>query len=135
METDALVILARTVYGEARSESWIGKVAVAWVVRNRAAKGGWWGADVLSCCMKPWQFSCWNANDPNRKKLEQATTRKSAIFRECLAAAAAVLADLEPDPTGGATHYFADYIQTPKWAKGKTPTITIGHHLFFTHID
>ena len=35
------------------------------------------------------------------------------------------------DPTGGADHYYADYIAAPKWARGRTPTARIGRHLFF----
>lgn len=58
-------ILARTIYGEARGEPWEGKIAVAWVVRNRAERGGWWGDTIREVCLKPWQFSCWNETDPN----------------------------------------------------------------------
>jgi Cell Wall Hydrolase len=43
-----------------------------------------------------------------------------AAFRQCLAAAAAVLADLVPDPTHGATHYHAPHVH-PSWARGHAP--------------
>ena len=39
----ALDLLARTVWGEARGECFRGKLAVAWVARNRAEHPRWWG--------------------------------------------------------------------------------------------
>ncbi len=67
-------ILAKTLYGEARGEGLSGLEAVANTIINRVntakAKGGrfWWGNDIISVCQKPYQFSCWNKKDPNRKK-------------------------------------------------------------------
>ena len=136
-------ILARTLYGEARGESWAGKVAVAWVVRNRAeldlhndGKPDWWGEGIAGVCLKPWQFSCWNADDPNRDKLLKVTPA-DPFFRECLAAAAAVLGNIEPDPTAGATHYHTTARPTwatawpPKWADGQSIVATVHNHQFY----
>lgn len=130
-----LEIMARTLYGEARGEPWRGKIAVAWVIRNRAEtdlgrdnRPDWWGEGVAGVCLKPWQFSCWNTADPMRPKIEAAGSLKLA---DCLRACFAVLTDEEPDPTEGATHYFADYIPEPHWAKGRTPTTVIGRHRFY----
>ena len=61
-------ILARTLWGEARGESLAGQIAVAWTIRNRVKDGkdkSWWGEGYASVCQKPYQFSCWNRNDPN----------------------------------------------------------------------
>ena len=128
-----IATLARTLYGEARGEAWAGKVAVAWVIRNRAERGGWWGGTIDGVCRKPWQFSCWNANDPNRAKL-QAVTPESPAFADCLAAAAAVLGGLVKDPTRGACHYHAPGVR-PAWAAGKDPVATIGRHRFYRGIE
>lgn len=123
--------VARTVWGEARGEPFNGKIAIAWVIRNRAAKGGWWGDTYQTVCLKPWQFSCWNANDPNREKL-LAVTDADAMYRDSLEAARLVIAGKVDDPTGGATHYFnPDAVKAPKWAFSATETARIGHHLFF----
>lgn len=61
----ALDTLTKTIWGEARGEGREGMIAVAWVILNRASIGGWWGNSIETVCLKPWQFSCWNANDPN----------------------------------------------------------------------
>ena len=61
-------ILARTLWGEARGESLAGQIAVAWTIRNRVNDGkakSWWGEGYAGVCQKPYQFSCWNKNDPN----------------------------------------------------------------------
>lgn len=130
-----LEIMTRTLYGEARGEIPAGQLAVAWCVRNRAeldlhqdGKPDWWGEGIAGVCQKPFQFSCWNADDPMRPKLLAA---KSAQLKECLTACFAVLSGEAPDPTNGATHYYADTIPTPRWAVGKTPIAVIGAHRFF----
>ena len=43
----ALDTLARTLWGEARGEGRAGMQAVANVIRNRAARPGWWGRSVV----------------------------------------------------------------------------------------
>jgi len=84
----AVDTLARTLWGEARGEPVRGIEAVAAVVVNRVRlaqrRGGmWWGSDIVAVCRKPWQFSCWNADDPNRAKL-LAVTAADPVFATCL---------------------------------------------------
>ena len=129
MTPDDLDVMARTIWGEARGEPLEGKVAVAWVIKNRADHPGWWGHGVANVCRQPWQFSCWNADDPNRAKLIGVTARDE-MFRESLMAAAGVLSGNLPDPTGGANHYHARGI-APNWAAGEVPTVRLRHHLFY----
>ena len=64
-------VLARTIWGEARGEGFAGQVAVGWAIRNRVeadlgndGKPDWWGEGYVGVCKAPWQFSCWNKNDP-----------------------------------------------------------------------
>ena len=130
MTSDDLSIMARTIWGEARGEPLTGKIAVAWVIKNRADHPGWWGKDIKGVCQAPYQFSAWLPDDPNRPKL-LAVTVEDESFRECLYAVAAVLGGFSKDPTKGATHYHTAGI-SPKWAAGKTPNVKIGAHLFFT---
>ena len=42
----------------------------------------------------------------------------------------------EPDPTGGATHYYnpADVEKTPAWAPLSKRTCKIGRHIFYTDV-
>lgn len=129
-----LWILAQTMYGEARGEESLGKVAVAHVVLNRQKYHvRWQGKSLANICKAPFQFSCWNINDPNFSKLTNVMF-ETLGFSECLRLAIDVLANRYSSPIGKATHYHADTIATPKWAVGKEPFIKIGHHVFYENI-
>jgi len=135
---DEADILARTLWGEARGESARGMEAVAAVVMNRLAVARrrgrhWWGDSVAGICRAPWQFSCWNAGDPNRAKLLAVDSRDPA-FAMALRIARRAMSGRLPDPTGGATHYHAAGV-SPAWAAGKAPSAEIGRHLFYAGVD
>lgn len=129
--------LARTLWGEARGEADPARsmAAVAAVVLNRRRRQTYWGKTIVEVCRKPWQFSCWNRNDPNLPQLLRVT-RADARFVQALAIAAdACGAAAFRDETKGATHYYARGIaRPPAWAAGKVPCETIGRHLFFNDI-
>lgn len=128
--------MRRTVFGEARSEPFEGQIAVAWVILNRARHRtvNWWGRGIIGVCFAPKQFSCWNPGDPN-SGLARVATENSKSLLQASAAAAMVLTGVAPDPTFGATHYYADSIEAPGWARAATPTVKIGHHLFFKDVQ
>lgn len=112
--------------------------AVAHVVVNRVEKNSWWGRSIADVCTYPWQFSCWNANDPNRKKLVEVTP-SDALFALASTVSTEILSMTAQarqlnDPTGSATHYYADSIRPPAWVAGATYTGRIGHHLFFRDV-
>ncbi len=135
MEID---VLARTLWGEARGEGSIGMQAVACVVLNRVAVarrfgGYWWGNSVVQVCQKPYQFSCWNKNDPNYKQLV-AITADDVHFATAQRIARRAILGFVSDPTYGATHYHARGI-TPKWAAGQRQTTIIGRHIFYNLIE
>lgn len=120
--------LWRTIWGEARGETLGGKIAVAHVILNRVRLQSWMGKTIRGVCRKPWQFSCWNRNDPNREKMLKA---KPSDALECLFAATGALSGHLTDPTRGATHYYAfRAIQPPKWASKLKKTAQIGGHIF-----
>lgn len=131
-------ILARTLWGEARGESLAGQVAVAWTIRNRVNDGkakSWWGEGYADVCQKPYQFSCWNRNDPNYVYLSGAKPIPFREFAQAQIAADQVLADKVADPTGGATHYYATTMpKPPVWTKGAYQTLKLGHHIFFKDV-
>jgi len=131
-------ILARTLWGEARGESLAGQIAVAWTIRNRVFDGkdrSWWGEGYAGVCQKPYQFSCWNRNDPNFAYLNGA---KPIPFREITQARIAgdqVIDGKVPDPTSGATHYYAISMKkAPVWAAKATETLKLGGHVFFKDV-
>jgi N-acetylmuramoyl-L-alanine amidase len=129
-----LMILARTIYGEARGE--LNKIvggmqslhAVAWVVKNRAVQKRF-GQSITNVCLQPWQFSCWNHNDPNRNKLLNATF-DDKVLQTCFFAATNVVFGNMADCTQGADHYHGAQV-TPYWAKNAAPTTKIANHIFY----
>ncbi|VXB37897.1 conserved hypothetical protein [Pseudomonas sp. 8BK] len=63
-----LMYLARTIYGEARGQSYASKVAVGWIIRNRLMKGTW-GSTYRSVVTARLQFTCWSKkHDPHGYK-------------------------------------------------------------------
>lgn len=132
-----VTILAKTIFGEARGEGLSGMEAVANVIMNRvkhAQKMGqyWWGNSVKDVCLKPFQFSCWNNNDPNKKVLEQ-DLKQNLIYGICERIAVRAIKGLLKDNTNGATHYHTKKTH-PKWAHTAVPCAEIGGHIFYAHV-
>jgi N-acetylmuramoyl-L-alanine amidase len=139
-------ITARTLYGEARGEGKQGIIAVACVIVTRAmiaadymdAHGEphplFGDGSLASACQAPLQFSCWNKDDPNLKVIKSVTT-SDPVFSMAVGIATEAENDQLDDITDGATHYYAKGSPMPEWAKGKTPCVVIGSHLFFNNID
>lgn len=144
------LVAALTVYGEARGESDLGKLAVAWVIRNRASARDrmgrplWWGGpELASVCEARMQFSCWNPADPNSELLRgvlagdvaaRARIERDPAWADCRGAVERVVAGrASDDPTGVATHYHTVDVR-PHWAETRNPVATIGRHLFYAGI-
>jgi spore germination cell wall hydrolase CwlJ-like protein len=107
--------------------------AVANVIMNRVRKsqaenGYWWGNGIIDVCQKPYQFSCWNKDDPNLPRLMKVDAQNLYFATAMRLARRTVYAQLE-DITHGADHYHADYVM-PYWARYETPVATIGRHVF-----
>ncbi len=133
--TEGVFDAARTVYVEARGErTYQSRLAVAWVIVNRFRSAKWFSGGTLTEVVKrKWQFSCWNAGDPNLAVIEAADMR-DPMFAECVLAVVSALTTHEDDPTGGATHYHASHV-SPPWANGHTCNCIIGHHVFYASVD
>jgi N-acetylmuramoyl-L-alanine amidase len=138
MSTDPNIdTLARTIYGEARGQGGYGMRAVACAIMNRVALAGqhphFGDGTVSSCCQYPWQFSCWNQNDPNLPILQKVLVTDPNFALAIQIATDAVNGNL-PDITDGATYYYAMGTPVPPWAVDKNPCATIGRHVFFKDI-
>lgn len=125
-------IVARTIYGEARNQVPLGQKAIACVIMNRARHGGWWGSTPREVCLKPFQFSCWNANDPNRS-LMLAVDPLDPVFSPLLEIAQSAMAGALIDVTAGADSYEVRGTGA-FWAKGLTPVASIGAHDFYVTV-
>jgi len=140
--TSAIDTVARTIWGEARNQGRIGMQAVASTIANRVnldlhgdGRPDWWGEGFVGVCRKPWQYSCWNENDPNRARL-LAVTAEDPQFAIALDVARAAVDGSLADRTNGATHYFAPHVVAPPaWAKSRMPTASIGDHVFYRVLD
>ena len=56
-------------------------------------------------------------------------------FAQVQKAADLVMSGAEPDPTGGATHYYATTMpKAPGWAARAKQTLKLGHHIFFKDV-
>ncbi len=141
----ALAILALTLYGEAKAYNEDDASKIAATTFNRIADRGWWGSELASVCLHPWQYSCWNwavKKKPDRDDLRQmarlapflldlnpgspkleAVEGAQGWLGECLRIAQSLRALFEApgwsgaDPSRGATSYYASYIPEPSWAK------------------
>lgn len=129
---DDLLILAKTIYGEARGElhnfGLAALIAVANVILNRVKKR--FASSVSDVCLMPHQFSCWNRNDPNYEKIKNLD-ENSRLFKVCLKVAKNVLNESWPDLTDGCDHYHAKTMK-PFWAAYSGPKRVFGNHLFYS---
>lgn len=146
-QLSAEALFATLLFGEARNQDLIGKVAVASVVRNRVERTAahrqkrrldlpLWKRVILN----PWDFSCFDdqggqlnynrvvdyaqalaANQPIDKPL---TIELSVLVNLCLSG-------LLVDPTGGATHYHTVGLTPPNWATDDAVVYRDANHIFY----
>jgi spore germination cell wall hydrolase CwlJ-like protein len=126
-------ILAQTILGEAEGEELAGKIAVAWVVVNRAIARK---QTISFVCTAPFQFSCWNSDSPRLKGMLEANISQQR-FRECYGVACMVTSGAYHDITEGATFYhtIAQPVGAkqwpPSWAASMQKTQIIGAQQFY----
>ena len=131
------VVLAKTLWGEARGEGREGMEAVAAVVLNRRRTAYRDRTTASEVCLDPKQFSCWNADDPNSRKLTRIDKQPDDDFNVAMVVAAKALRGYLVDPTQGARHYVATTLplsRRPRWLDEKRPCVVIGRHEFYNNI-
>lgn len=132
-------IAARTLNGEAASEPQTGQEAVAHVIQNRAKRKPWAGqllgeeGAVAKVCLAPWQFSCWNDSDPNKRRIKALAPGQ---MKQQIDIVTKAFGTDEPDPTDGADHYHTvaaipGYMWPPSWTFTMRRTAVIGNHVFY----
>lgn len=119
-----------TIYGEARGESFDGKIAVANVIRNRMVRKYSSDGSVPGTVLRPLQFSCWNHNDPNRGKMATLDDG-DLVVQQCRQA---WNTSGSVDLTEGSVLYLNKNIvhPLPTWATEAQEVVTIGAHSFYT---
>lgn len=111
-----LYLLSCCVYGEARGESYTGKVAVAAVILNRV-KSASFPNSISGVIYQSGAFTCVSDGQINMGTND-----------ECTRAAQDALNGW--DPSGGALYYFNPATATSKWIWSRPQIVTIGKHIF-----
>ena len=111
-------LLARLVHGEARGESYTGKVAVAAVVLNRVRSASFPNT-ISGVIYQRNAFTCVNNGSINN-------TPDSSCIRAALDALNGW------DPTGGCLYYYNPKTATDDWIRTRTVQTVIGRHSFAT---
>jgi spore germination cell wall hydrolase CwlJ-like protein len=121
--------LALNVYWEARSETPLGRLAVASVTLNRVANRNFPNTvcDVVLQGQEQGLHRCqfsWVCDRRGNAPGDNAAWRDAELV-----AFAALFLNV-PDPTRGALWYHADYV-SPPWADSMAQAMRIGRHLFY----
>lgn len=125
-------VMARTIWGEARGQTYAGMMAVGWAIKNRSTdQKRRWPVTIEKVCKQRWQFSCWNPGDPNLQKL-LAVDVSSQSFGVALRAAVEVIVG-KIDMVKGANHYLTVELaedSPPAWYDESKVVCEIGDHRF-----
>jgi spore germination cell wall hydrolase CwlJ-like protein len=121
-----------TVWHEAQSESFKGKVMVAESIINRTKRKHRSDGTVASTVLWPVQYSGWNAHDASPKYRERIEGAKidtdDPVVKECIRAWDE--AEAGSNCARGAMDYYNPRICSPDWAKGATVLAEEGNHRF-----
>ena len=121
--------LQQNIFFEARNQSTLGQVAVAWVTLNRVESSRY----PDSICEVVWQKSAfsWTVDGLSDKPSDNILEQNAWKLAEDLAEETLknwVVG--QKDPTLGANHYHAHYVN-PYWANGDYKTVSIDDHIFY----
>ncbi len=111
-----LYLLSCCVYGEARGESYTGKVAVAAVILNRV-KSSKFPNSISGVIYQQGAFTCVSDGQINLGTNDECTRAAQDAMNGW-------------DPTGGAIYYFNPATATSKWIWSRPQLVTIGKHIF-----
>lgn len=116
-----------TIWQEARSEPYMGMLAVAEVIRNRMRAKFFSDGTVAGTVLRDRQFSGWNNRDPNR-------IPSAGLHHDNPTAERCARAWRDSEGTNvacGAVSYFNPAIVVPDWKKDFRLVATIGRHEFY----
>lgn len=111
-----IYLLARAVYGEARGEVYLGKVAVAAVILNRVDDPNFPNS-ISGVIYQPGAFDAVSDGQINL-----------APDEECIRAARDAFGGW--DPTNGCVYYYNPATATNKWMLSKPVLLRVGNHVF-----
>lgn len=122
-------VLVKTIWGETRGESNLGRMAVVHVILNRITTNNPLFKSyksVSQVCLKKYQFSCWLDKWKMRHiKVDDTYKEIKSVVDDAVR-----LYESGDDYSNGALFYFSDIISPPKWASAYTLVNKIGLHNF-----
>ena len=132
----ALVCMTMAVYFEARGEPLVGQSAVAHVIMNRVADERY--PNTVCEVVKQGPTYKWQVNFPIRHKCQFSfycdgksdKPKDKDAYRWAEMISFGALTGRTYDPTEGATHYHAYYVN-PSWAQTKHMKVRINDHIFY----
>tara|TARA_B100001996_G_scaffold312400_1_gene254529 strand:- start:2374 stop:2979 length:606 start_codon:yes stop_codon:yes gene_type:complete len=136
IDANELECMAKNIYFEAAVESTAGKMAVAQVTMNRVKSHRY--PDTI--CEVVYEGRHHASGHPKRDQCQFSwycdgkgdEPRETPAWRDSLEVAEYVIKTPSAlDITDGATHYHADYIDTPRWAYQKDKLVKIDTHIFY----
>lgn len=116
LNSSDLYLLSCCIYGEARGESYTGKVAVGAVILNRV-KSSSFPNSVSGVIYQKGAFTCVDDGQINLGTNDECTRAAQDAMNGW-------------DPTGGALYYFNPATATSKWIWSRPQLVTIGKHIF-----
>ena len=128
---DPVTTIACTIWMEARGDGQEGMHAVANVIMNRARNPRWWGHDIVSVCLAPWQFSSFDPGSTQIPLVKEAIVNGDPDYLTALKIAEWAVEGILADITDSADSYFAVTIPPPYWSKRAEFTVQIGRQKFY----
>ncbi len=138
VDPNELECMAKNIYFEAAVESTAGKLAVAQVTMNRVKSSNY----PNTICAVVYEGIHHSNGFPVRDRCQFSwycdgkgdEPRETPAWQDSLNVAEYVIRTPNlMDITDGATHYHADYIDSPRWADPRRKTVEIDTHIFFNH--
>ena len=129
LKAEEIHCLQQNIYFEAGNQSILGKRAVAWVTLNRVVDNRY----PDSICGVVWQKRAFSWTEDGKPDVPLDNVLEQQAWQSSGEIATEVLKNWiknESDPTVGANHFHADYVQ-PFWADVKYKTVTIDDHIFY----
>lgn len=113
-----ILCLSAIMFGEARGESDVGKVAVAYTAINRKADPNY-PKTICQIMKQPSQYQFLDYGMPTQTQIAYLEPLAKAILEKRVS-----------DPTNGAKWYHTRQVK-PIWAKQKDIKIALGNHIFY----
>lgn len=129
-----IFMLALCMWREGQNQTSDALIALGCSIRNRTLVSRWWNqntpGDYVAVILMPEQYSSFNPDDPNAKKIPGRT---DPVFTQCLQIAASIANGSQLDTVQGCESYIDKSMDGhwPQWANEMTHVLDVGDFHFF----